>query len=160
MKLAILAVGQMRGQSEAALYDNYAKRIDAAGRHIGIGGADGLDLIEIKEHQNASEKLHERLNALLTARPQALIIALDEGGKTMTSRKLADNLGQWRDDGRSDVIFVLGAADGLGAAVRARADMLLSLSPMTWPHLLARVLLAEQLWRSISILSGHPYHRD
>ncbi len=157
MKLAILAVGQMRGQSEAALYDNYAKRVEAAGRQIGI---DGIELIELKDHQNASEKLHEKLNALLAARPQALIVALDESGKTMASRQLADNLGQWRDNGRGDVIFVLGAADGLGDAVRARADMLLSLSPMTWPHLLARVLLAEQLWRSISILSGHPYHRD
>lgn len=153
MRLSILAVGQMRGADEAALYDTYAKRIAQAGRHIGL---DGLHLTEIKEQSGANEKLA----AQIAARPQALIIALDETGKDISSRQWADKIGHWRDDGQGEVICVLGAADGLDDALRARADFCLSLGKMTWPHLLARALLAEQLYRAISILSGHPYHRD
>ena len=153
MKLAILAVGQLRGQDEAALYEAYGQRISAAGRNIAI---DGPQLIEIKDQQGANEKLA----AALDNRPQAFVVALDETGKQLNSRAFAQQLGAWRDDGIGELVFVLGAADGLSDAVRQRANMMLSLGPMTWPHLLARVLLAEQIWRGISILTGHPYHRD
>lgn len=153
MKLAILAVGQLRGQDEAALYEAYGQRIAAAGRNIAI---DGPQLIEIKDQQGANEKLA----AALDNRPQAFVVALDETGKQLSSRAFAQQLGAWRDDGIGELVFVLGAADGLSDAVRQRANMMLSLGPMTWPHLLARVLLAEQIWRGISILTGHPYHRD
>lgn len=153
MRLSIFAVGQMRGADEAALYDTYAKRIAQAGRQIGL---DGLHLTEVKEQSGANEKLA----AQIAARPKALIVALDERGMEMGSRQWAEKIGQWRDDGQSEMICVLGAADGLSEALRTRADFCLSLGRMTWPHLLARVLLAEQLYRGISILSGHPYHRD
>ena len=153
MKLTILAVGQMRGQAEQPLYETYAKRIAQSGKQVAL---DGLALIEIKEQKTANEKLE----AALAARPAAFIIALDERGKQMDSRQWAGQLADWRDSGIADVIFVLGAADGLSAAVRARANSQLSLGPMTWPHMLARVLVAEQLWRALSILTGHPYHRD
>lgn len=153
MRLSILAVGQMRGADEAALYDTYAKRIAQAGRHIGL---DGLHLNEIKEQSGANEKLA----AALDSRPQALVVALDESGTEMSSRQWASKIGHWRDDGQSEIVCVLGAADGLNAALKARADVTLALGKMTWPHLLARALLAEQLYRAISILSGHPYHRD
>lgn len=153
MKLTILAVGQMRGQAEAALYDTYAKRIAQAGRQLAL---DGLEVLEVKEQKTANDKL---LNAL-EARPQAFIVALDETGKALDSRAFAGKLSTWRDDGVGELVFVLGAADGLSDALRARAHMKLSLGPMTWPHILARVLLAEQIWRGISILAGHPYHRD
>lgn len=153
MKLAILAVGQLRGQDEAALYEAYGQRIAGAGRNIAI---DGPQLIEIKDQQGANEKLA----AALDNRPQAFVVALDETGKQLSSRAFAQQLGAWRDDGIGELVFVLGAADGLSDAVRQRANMMLSLGPMTWPHLLARVLLAEQIWRGISILTGHPYHRD
>lgn len=153
MRLSILAVGQMRGADEAALYDTYAKRIAQSGRNIGL---DGLHLTEIKEQSGANE----RLSAHLAGRPNALVIALDETGKEISSRQLADKIGHWRDEGHSEIICVLGAADGLNEALRQHADFCLSLGKLTWPHLLARALLAEQLYRTISILSGHPYHRD
>lgn len=153
MRLSILAVGQIRGSDEAALFDTYAKRIAQAGRHIGL---DGLHLNEIKEQSGANEKLLAQLDA----RRDALIVALDETGKDMGSRQWAEKIGQWRDDGRGELICILGGADGLSQELRARADMCLSLGKMTWPHLLARALLAEQIYRAISILSGHPYHRD
>ena len=77
----------------------------------------------------------------------------------MGSQDFADRIGRWRDDGVGDLAFVIGGADGHGDAIRSRADLLLSLGPMTWPHMLVRALIAEQLWRAHAILSGHPYHR-
>src|SRR5690606_18149242 len=95
---------------------------------------------------------------LKAAPPGALIVALDERGRALDSAGFAAQLARWRDAGR-DLAFLIGGADGLDDEVRAKAGFLLSLGPMTWPHQLARVLLAEQLWRAYSILSGHPYHR-
>lgn len=153
MRLSILAVGQMRGTAEAALYDTYAGRIEPVGRNIGLAG---IDLTEIKEQTGANDKL----SAALKARPDAVSLALDENGAAWHSRKLADKIADWRDSGRRELVFVLGPADGLSPALLNHVDMSLSLGPMTWPHLLARAMLAEQLWRSVSILAGHPYHRD
>ncbi len=98
---------------------------------------------------------------LLAALPRgARIIALDERGKTMSSRDFAELLGRWQDEGVQDLAFLVGGADGLSKAARQAADVILSLGRMTWPHMLVRGLLAEQLFRAESILSGHPYHRD
>jgi len=153
MRLSVLAIGQMRGTPEAALYDTYATRIAPVGRNIGL---DGPVLTEFKEHANACAKLQTGLDA----RPDSLIVALDEKGAGWSSRQLAEKIGQWRDQGRRETVFMLGPADGLNDELRQRSDVLLSLGPMTWPHLLARAMLAEQLWRGVSILAGHPYHRD
>lgn len=153
MRVSILAVGQMRGTDEAALYGTYAKRIAQAGRRIGL---DGLHVTEIKEQSGADD----RLAAHLAERTNTFIIALDETGKDMNSRQLAGKIGAWRDDGCRELVFVIGAADGLRDDIRHNANLTLSLGRMTWPHMLARVLLAEQIYRAISILSGHPYHRD
>jgi 23S rRNA (pseudouridine1915-N3)-methyltransferase len=90
----------------------------------------------------------------------ARLIALDERGQSWSSRELADRLGRWRDQGVPALAFAIGGADGLGQAVLDRADTVLSLGAMTWPHLLARSLLLEQLYRAQQILAGHPYHRD
>ncbi len=89
----------------------------------------------------------------------ALVCCLDERGKVMSSPDFADQLGQWRDNGRQDVAFVIGGADGIDPAVRERADALLSFGKMVWPHMLVRVMLSEQLYRAASILAGAPYHR-
>ncbi|WP_252260560.1 23S rRNA (pseudouridine(1915)-N(3))-methyltransferase RlmH [Erythrobacter aurantius] len=86
-------------------------------------------------------------------------VLLDERGKALASEKLADTLGRWRDDGIRETRFVIGAADGHSEQERAEADLLLAFGPATWPHLLARAMLMEQLYRATSILAGHPYHR-
>ena len=152
MRLAVLAVGQMRGMDEAPLYDNYAKRIAQSGRQIGF---DGLHLTEIKDHSAAPSKLRAALE-----NHSGLIILLDETGENWPSRQFAERLADWRDGGRGEILFAIGPADGFDAETKARADIMLSLGKMTWPHMLTRVMLAEQLWRAISILSGHPYHRN
>ena len=92
--------------------------------------------------------------------PAARLVALDERGTPWTSRQFAERLASWRDAGAAALAFAIGGADGLGQAVVDRADAVLSLGPMTWPHLLARSLLLEQLYRAQQILAGHPYHRD
>ncbi len=152
MRLALLAVGQIRGMEEAPLYENYVGRITASGRQIGF---DGLHLTEIKEHATAPAKLLAALDS-----HKGLVVLLDETGENLTSRQFADSLAAWRDDGRGDALFVIGPVDGFDPALKTRGHMTLSLGKMTWPHMLTRIMLAEQLWRAISILSGHPYHRD
>jgi 23S rRNA (pseudouridine1915-N3)-methyltransferase len=98
---------------------------------------------------------------ILAALPQgARLVTLDERGQAWTSRELADRLGQWRDQGAATLAFAIGGAEGLGRAIIERADAVLSLGAMTWPHLLVRGMLLEQLYRAQQILAGHPYHRD
>jgi len=92
--------------------------------------------------------------------PGAVTIILDEKGKSLGSVAFAERLGRWRDDGVREARFLIGAADGFDDAARSEADLLLNFGTMTWPHLLARAMLAEQLWRAASILAGHPYHRE
>lgn len=92
--------------------------------------------------------------------PGAITVLLDEKGKALGSMAFAERLGRWRDDGAREIRFLIGAADGFDDEDRAAADLLLSFGVMTWPHMLARAMLAEQLWRATSILAGHPYHRE
>lgn len=92
--------------------------------------------------------------------PATKLVVLDETGKDLPSRDFAVILGRWRDDGVREVRFLIGAADGHEAETRAQADLLLSFGKATWPHMMARAMLAEQLWRASSILAGHPYHRE
>ena len=105
-------------------------------------------------------ELSERGGRLPPAAPATVTVVLDERGQSLPSTALAEKLGRWRDDGMREVRFLIGAADGHDAAVREAADLLLGFGPATWPHLLARAMLAEQLFRATSILAGHPYHRE
>ena len=92
--------------------------------------------------------------------PSSVTVLLDEKGKSLTSLAFAEQLGRWRDDGKREARFMIGAADGFDDGARGQADLLLNFGTMTWPHLMARAMLAEQLWRAASILAGHPYHRE
>jgi 23S rRNA (pseudouridine1915-N3)-methyltransferase len=158
MKLRILAVGRAKGGPEAALIAEYQKRM-----HWPLV----LDEVEEKRPLSGPE-LKAREGALLQAaldktaksggRP--VVIALDEHGKPLASRDFAARLKGWEDQGAPEVIFVLGGADGLASDIRDRASLVLSLGQMTWPHLLARAMLVEQIYRAQQILAGHPYHRD
>jgi 23S rRNA (pseudouridine1915-N3)-methyltransferase len=100
----------------------------------------------------------ERATAKAGAKP--ILIALDERGKTLGSRDFAGRLKGWEDQGAAEIVFLLGGADGLAPEIRDRASFVLSLGQMTWPHLLARAMLVEQIYRAQQILAGHPYHRD
>ena len=154
MRVHLCAVGRMRPGAERTLLDDYLNRFDRTGRGLGLGPVSEVEVAD-KKGGMAGEA-----EALTRAIPKgALVCILDERGKVMTSPDFARKLAGWRDDGRSDVAFVIGGADGIDPALRARADFSLSFGKMVWPHMLVRVMLAEQLYRAASILSGGPYHR-
>lgn len=155
MRVTICAVGRLRTGPEKALIDDYSKRFDRTGRALGLGP---LTLTEVDDRKGGGMSGEAAL--LDRALPKnARIIALDERGKLMTSPDFANKLADFRDDGASDLAFLIGGADGIDPALRARADLSLSFGKMVWPHMLARVMLTEQLYRAASILAGSPYHR-
>jgi len=117
--------------------------------------------LEEKRRLPPAELKEREARLILDALPEgARLVALDERGAAWTSRAFADRLAAWRDGGTGTLAFAIGGAEGLGTPVIERADAVLSLGPMTWPHLLARSMLLEQLYRAQQILAGHPYHRD
>ncbi len=151
MRIHVIAVGRARRGAARDLYEDYAGRL-----------AWEISLREIEEKRPlATPALKTREGELLLgAVPKAAtMVALDAGGRALSSTALAKRLGSWRDNGTADLAFLIGGADGLGGGVLERADFRLSLGPMTWPHMLVRAMLAEQLYRAQSILTGHPYHR-
>jgi len=151
MRLTIAAVGRLKAGPQAALAQHYAERI-----------AWPLTIREVEEKRPLpAAELREREGALLLAAvPEgAVIVALDERGQSLASEALAKRIDQWRDAGVSDLAFVIGGADGLAEPVRQRATLVLAFGAATWPHLLVRGMLLEQLYRAQQILAGHPYHR-
>ncbi|MEP3055942.1 23S rRNA (pseudouridine(1915)-N(3))-methyltransferase RlmH [Ascidiaceihabitans sp.] len=155
MRVHICAVGRLRGGPEADLISDYIKRFDRTGRGLGLGPAR---VIEVEDRKNAGMSAEAEL--LRRAVPKgAVICCLDERGKIETSPAFAKRLGAWRDTGRSDLALIIGGADGIDKNLRNDADHLLSFGAMVWPHMMVRVMLAEQLYRSASILAGLPYHR-
>jgi 23S rRNA (pseudouridine1915-N3)-methyltransferase len=160
MKLTIAAVGRGGAGPEAALAADYLDRLAAPGRNIGLGPALIVEVEDRRPARNTAARM-KREGELLAGHcpPGAVLIAIDERGQDLKSTDLADRLGRWRDEGRRDAVFLIGGADGLDPALRERADLVLSLGRATWPHMLVRVMLAEQLYRAVTILAGHPYHR-
>ncbi|MEO5805055.1 23S rRNA (pseudouridine(1915)-N(3))-methyltransferase RlmH [Devosia sp.] len=158
MKIAIAAVGRMKAGPERELVARYLDRAIAGGRTLGLTGFEVIELTESRSGSAASRKTDEA-KALSAAIPDGIIVALDERGKSIGSEAFANLVGRWRDDGRPAASFVIGGADGLHPDFVAKADLTLSFSPMVWPHQLVRIMLAEQLYRTTTILSGHPYHR-
>lgn len=154
MRLSILAVGRLRKGPEAAMVGDYLARFDAAARPLGLGPAR---VVEVEDKRRRGPEAEAAL--LLAAAPPGPLIALDERGATLDSPAFAERLARWRDEGARDLSLAIGGADGHGAALRARADLMLSFGAMVWPHMLARVMLAEQLYRAATILGGGPYHR-
>ncbi|RXV70282.1 23S rRNA (pseudouridine(1915)-N(3))-methyltransferase RlmH [Roseovarius sp. A46] len=155
MRVHVCAVGRLRTGPERALIDDYTTRFDRTGRGLGLGP---LTITEVEDRRGGGMEAEATL--LDRAIPRgAVVVALDERGQVMGSPEFADRLAGWRDSGRADVAFLIGGADGLAPDLRARTDLALSFGRMVWPHMLARVMLTEQLYRAASILAGSPYHR-
>jgi 23S rRNA (pseudouridine1915-N3)-methyltransferase len=160
MRITIAAIGKMRAGPEAALTGDFIKRAQNLGRNLGFSGPELIEMEAPRGLTGAKRQAREGELLLSAAPSAATIICLDERGKNMPREKLASLLSQWRDDGASDAAFLIGGADGHDAAVLAKASLSLSFGAATWPHMLVRVMLAEQLYRAMTILSGHPYHRS
>lgn len=134
---------------------DYLQRFDKSGRALGLGPAV---IVEVEDKKGSGMQAEAAL--IERAVPAgSLVCVLDERGKTLSSPDFANLLANWRDQGRHDATFVIGGADGIDLALRAKADFALSFGSMVWPHMLVRVMLAEQLYRAASILAGAPYHR-
>lgn len=159
MRLAILAVGRLKDGPERALYLTYAKRLDEAGRALALGPLALHELAEGRAQTVPQRREDEARRLLERAGDGSVTVALDENGKTLSSEAFARWLAQQRDDGARSVAFLIGGPDGHGADVLGNAQLKLSLGAMTLPHGLARIVLAEQLYRAATILAGHPYHR-
>ncbi|MDP3648172.1 MAG: 23S rRNA (pseudouridine(1915)-N(3))-methyltransferase RlmH [Tabrizicola sp.] len=155
MRLHLCAVGRLRAGPERVLVDDYLARADRTGRALGLGPVTEHEVEDKRGGGMAAEA--DLLGRTLPA--GAAVVVLDERGKTLSSPELATQLAQWRDTGRQDAAFVIGGADGIDPGLRARADLAISFGRMVWPHMLVRVMLAEQLYRATTILSGSPYHR-
>jgi 23S rRNA (pseudouridine1915-N3)-methyltransferase len=155
MRLHLCAVGRLRAGPERDLVDDYLQRCDRTGRPLGIGPVTEHE-VEDKRGGGMAAEAELISRALPTG---AVLVVLDERGKTVTSPELAAQLATWRDNGHQDTAFVIGGADGIDHALRARAELAISFGRMVWPHMLVRVMLAEQLYRATTILAGSPYHR-
>ena len=155
MRVHLITVGRLRAGPERDLVDDYKTRFDRSGRPLGLG-----PLVEVEVEDKKSLGMAAEADLLARAIPAgALVVVLDERGALMTSPEFAAQLARWRDDGRQDLALVIGGADGIDPDLRGKADAALSFGKMVWPHLLVRVMVAEQLYRAATILGGGPYHR-
>jgi 23S rRNA (pseudouridine1915-N3)-methyltransferase len=157
MRIIVAAIGRARAAPEQALFDDYARRLVRQGP-AGLT----LELRDVEERRKLSPDKHRAAEAELLASQiprAATVVALDQRGKSLTSEEFAKRLQRWRDDAVADLCFLIGGANGLDPALVRRSDFVLSLGTLTWPHLLVRAMLAEQIYRAQSILLGHPYHR-
>ena len=152
MRIVIAAIGRARKGPELALFDHYAARITR--------WPVAVRQLEVPGNRPPADRRAAEGKLLIAAAADATAIALDEAAPALTSAEFASRLAHWQDHGTATLVFLIGGADGHAAAVHKRAETALSFGPMTWPHLLVRGLLAEQLYRAQQILAGHPYHRQ
>lgn len=158
MKLSIHAVGRMKAGPEKELCDRYLERLGRSGASLGLDFSGLAEIAESRAAQ-ATDRQREEGEQLLAHAGSASLVILDERGRNLTSPQFAEALATLRDGGTRHVVFALGGPDGHDPSIRARASLVLSFGALTWPHQFARIMLAEQLYRATTILSGHPYHR-
>ncbi len=160
MKLRILAIGRLKQACERTLADDYLRRAAPLLRRIGLSSVEVRELHESRAATPEQRKRQEGAALLKALDVRATVIALDERGEECGSRDFCARLRKLAARGGAELAIIIGGPDGLDEAVKARADWLLSLGPMTWPHRLVRIMLAEQLYRAGSIAAGLPYHRE
>jgi 23S rRNA (pseudouridine1915-N3)-methyltransferase len=159
MRVTIAAIGRLKAGPERELLDRYLDRAGKAGKRLSLS----FTVREFPESRaaTAATRKIEEASAVLAALPAgAMLVALDESGTGLDSRSFAARIGKWRDGGAEDLVLAIGGPDGHGDAILGKAALRLAFGGMTWPHQLVRLMLAEQLYRVVTILSGHPYHRD
>lgn len=156
MKVHLCVVGRLRAGPEKTLIDDYLTRFQRSGRALGLGP---VNLVEVEDKKNLGMKAEADLLRRAIPTGSSLCV-LDERGKQLASPDFAANIARFRDDGAQNLTFVIGGADGLDPSLRAEANLSLSFGKMVWPHMIARLMLSEQLYRAATILSGTPYHRS
>ena len=150
----------MKAGPEQELYAKYADRISKSGKNLHFTGPDLVEIVESREDNDEKRKSEEADALISSAGKDVRIIVLDEKGKDLTSREFSQLLRTEQEAGTKTLAFAIGGPDGHGELIKNTAVRKIRLGSLTWPHQIARILLAEQLYRAITILSGHPYHRD
>ena len=156
MRVHVCAVGRIRAdQPERAIFEDYHLRFNRTGKPLALG-----PMFETEVEDKKGGGMEAEADLLARVVPSgAMLVTLDERGKVLSSPEFAAELAKWRDGGRQDVAFVIGGADGIAPSLRSKAEFSISFGRMVWPHMLVRVMLAEQLYRAATILAGGPYHR-
>jgi 23S rRNA (pseudouridine1915-N3)-methyltransferase len=159
MHLTVVAVGRLKNGPERELAERYRDRANDAGRKLGFRTIDVHELPESRARDAATRCAEEGAAIAALIPERALLLALDERGKNLDSASFANHLAGWRDNGPGTLICTIGGADGLSPELRRRADLTLAFGAATWPHQMVRIMLLEQIYRAMTILAGHPYHR-
>jgi 23S rRNA (pseudouridine1915-N3)-methyltransferase len=160
MRIVVAAVGRLKQGPERELAERYRKRAADAGRSAGLSA---VDIIEIKQSRagDAARRMLEESIAIANILPDhGVIVIIDERGESMSSSAFAGRLQGWRSQDRPAVAFIIGGHDGLAPSLREKSNMAIAFGAATWPHQLVRIMLLEQLYRAVTILAGHPYHRS
>lgn len=159
MRVMVLAVGRLKAGPETTLCERYRSRAAAAGRALGIRDVEILEIRESRADSAEKRKLEEAI-ALANVIPEdAAMVLLEETGENLGSAGLAERIRLLRDEGRPTLIFVIGGPDGIAPTLRDKAAFTLAFGAATWPHQMVRIMLMEQIYRIVTILGGHPYHR-
>lgn len=151
-------MGRLKNGPERELVERYRQRIEAIGRSLGMPGLDMVELPESRARRD-DDRRSEEATALLEKAGSAVLIAFDERGKSPSSEAFADRIRQWRDEGSQAIACVIGGPDGLDPQILKKAKAVISFGALTMPHQIVRALVAEQLYRALTIIAGHPYHR-
>ena len=159
MKIVVVSIGRLKQGPERELAERYRERFEDIGRKLGFRGLTIHEIPESRARDTAT-RISEEAAAIAAAIPEkSVLVALDEHGKSIDSATFARQLGDWRDQGIANTIFVIGGADGLSPDLQRKAKLRIAFGSATWPHQMVRVMLLEQIYRAATILAGHPYHR-
>jgi 23S rRNA (pseudouridine1915-N3)-methyltransferase len=159
VRLVVAAIGRLKDGPERELAERYCKRAEQIGRRIGFRDTEVLEIRESRAQEIGKRRIEESIALANIIPDKAVVLILDERGESLDSATLAQRLGRWRDDGRPAAVFIIGGDDGLAPSLRDKATARIAFGAATWPHQLVRVMLLEQIYRAVSILAGHPYHR-
>lgn len=159
MRVIIAAVGRLKSGPERDLAERYLKRAAQVGRSLGLAGFDIIEIRESRADDVERRKLEESIAIANVIPDRAVTVLMDERGESLPSAAFAGHLQAWRAEDKPAIVFVIGGADGLAPGLKEKSNLTISFGAATWPHQMVRVMLLEQIYRAVTILSGHPYHR-
>ncbi len=159
MRIVIAAVGRLKAGPERDLAERYRKRAADAGRRLGLSAFDVVEIRESRADSRERRMVEESIAIASVIPERAVTVILDERGENVSSASFAGHLQGWRAQDKPAAVFVIGSADGLAPNLREEANLAIAFGAATWPHQLVRIMLLEQLYRAVTILVGHPYHR-